>query len=146
MKYYKLTTDPAIHFTEKLKSNQYEIEHIDGLTHNAFQIYSINILSKQALKFQLILFYNNKDVSGDNYIDDVYIDLTENPIQENGLYYLTTNLMFNNLLYLDTDMSKTLHVAIVNRSKKNKKEGDGGMVKISFIYQPKNIPLLHIHA
>lgn len=82
-----------------------------------------------------VILKDRKEVSDENYIDDIDIDLAQNPIQENGLYY-TNMLLFKPWRYQDVDMTKTLHVGILNRAKKIKKEGDKGMVKISLVYQP----------
>jgi hypothetical protein len=130
-----IESDKDLHFTATIAQNDKDDEDLTGLKGNKYIIDSIALQADQNLKFEIWFWHkdtkDDTDLDIDSFCGFVEIDLSTDGVQISGsnqYYYNKTGLQ---LLYEDEDMTKELHISLLNRSSTSKNPGSTGEVKLT---------------
>lgn len=136
-----LSTDKDTHFTGAIAQNAIEQENVEGLVSDSVTVTKVAIQSKQQLDYDLFFFrssfFDNTDLDQDTFCGYVSLDLPTYGVQIAGVNQYYLDVSAQSLDYYDSDLTKTLHLALCNRSGTSKIAGTDGEVKITVTYQPR---------
>lgn len=138
----RIQTDGDAVFTDGLAANAAENENLVGLSANEGVIESIAIISTENRAWELDLYatdgFRNADLDLTRYLGSVRFAEGDG-IQVAGagpFYYDASNL---GLPAIDSDGTRELHVALVNRSLLAKTAGAGGKLSVVITFRPNRV-------
>lgn len=134
-----ISTDKDVHFTEAITLKNQEKENLTGLESDKILIESVNIQSKQNLKYRLIFWskdtFENPDLDLDSFKDEVELDLSSSPafrIGNANQYYFDVRDL--EIVYEDKDATREIHCSLQNLSGASKNAGVTGEVQLDISY------------
>jgi hypothetical protein len=140
-RFYTIKSDKDTHFTGALAQYAKEDEDIAGMLTNEGRITGIAIESDQQLHYKL-LFWNkdtkaNVDLDVDEFCGEVDLDLATYGIQIAGTGQWYMDIRGLHLDYSDADLTKELHISLMNMSVTAKNAGATGEVVAKITYEPR---------
>ena len=138
-----IRSDKDVNFTGGIVQNAKEDENLTGLASNKIMIKAVRIEADQALDF-VVIFWSKDTFDDTNLDDDTFIDFVRfqldgtaglDFIQPGGAGQFYGSKTGLNIPYRDDDLTKELHVSLLNLSSTAKDAGAGGEVIIEVDYE-----------
>jgi len=133
---YSVASDKDTNFTELIAKNGVERENLVGLLSNRIKISKVAIQADQQLFFQVLLYatdlFEEADMDVDKFVASLELNLPVYGFQQTTSQWRMEldNLDIN---YEDLDLTKELHVVLVNLDPTSKVAGASGEVKVEFL-------------